>query len=87
MAETLWVLVEQAASLTRDDTPTLAAGSGEALEARLAHLLGQPRAQPWRLLLLCGALLGLLVGLEWIFVQVGVTNVLWYLEHTPLGGC
>lgn len=78
MAETLWVLVEQAAIRTRDDTPTLAAGSGEALEARLAHLLGQPapRAQPWRSLLLSGALLGLLVGLDWIFVQAGMTNVL-----------
>jgi hypothetical protein len=89
VAETLWVLVEQAAIRTRDDTPTLAAGSGEALEARLAHLLGQPapRAQPWRSLLLSGALLGLLLGLEWIFVQAGMTNVLWYLEHTPLSVC
>lgn len=89
LAEALWVLVERSAVLTREDTPTLAAGSGEALEARLAHLLGQPapHAQPWRSLLLSGALLGLLVGAEWIFVQAGVTNVLWYLEHTPLGRC
>jgi Zn-dependent protease with chaperone function len=88
LVDALWVLIERAA-LRPGDIPALAAGAGDALEIRLAHLLDQPapRAWPWRTLLLSMGLLALLIGLEWVFVQAGVADGLWYLEHAPLGGC
>ena len=43
----------------------------------------RPRAWPWRSLLLSLALLALLVGVEWFFVQAELANVWEYLKHTP----
>jgi len=66
-----------------------AAGSTDALEMRVDSLLGDAPVfrVPPQIMFLSSAVLGGLVGLELILTQAGVSNALWNLSHTALGGC
>ena len=66
-----------------------AAGGTDALEMRVDSLLGHAPVFriPPQILFLSSAVLVGLVGLELILTQAGVSNALWNLSHSALGGC
>ncbi len=89
LTDALCVLIDLRDAGAADASPPQAAGATDALEVRIAELLGQPQALPWPLAaaLRSAVLLGVLVGVEGLVAQAGVANALWELQHSVLGGC
>lgn len=89
LTDALCVLLDLYETQPRPAAPVLAAGADDALEVRVARLLGQPVALPLPLrpvLVSAGLLLGL-VSLEWMLAQASVADALWHLQHAVPGGC